>query len=120
MLCCAGVLLLYVCVGAGFSSFVQQFSFTHLRAELKKLLLRVQKKIHTEPNRVRYTMNGFVAAMGSYVKALTDLALETAARIGPVIVNMDGTSCQVPDAAESIQKVQKRGAIGKKRMTSKC
>jgi len=89
-------------------------------AELKKLLLRVQKKIHTEPNRVRYTMNGFVAAMGSYVKALTDLALETAARIGPVIVNMDGTSCQVPDAAESIQKVQKRGAIGKKRMTSKC
>ena len=33
--------------------------------ELKRLLQRVQEKIHTAPNRVRYAMNGFVSAVGS-------------------------------------------------------
>ena len=89
-------------------------------AELKQLLQRVQKTIHQQPNRVRYVMNGFVIAVGSYVPALTDLALQTAAKIGPVTVDMSGTACKVPSAADYIQKVQKRGAIGKKRKTVKC
>ena len=46
-------------------------------AELKQLLQRVQQTIHQQPNRVRYVMNGFVIAVGSYVQALTDLALQT-------------------------------------------
>src|SRR5437879_3935794 len=33
-------------------------------AELKKLLQRVEKTIHHQPNRVRYVMNGFVIAVG--------------------------------------------------------
>src|SRR5215210_2104043 len=45
-------------------------------ATLKRLLQRVQKTIHDEPNRVRYSMNNFVIAVGSYVKSLTDLAME--------------------------------------------
>jgi 3-methyladenine DNA glycosylase AlkD len=89
-------------------------------AELKDLLKRVQKSIHQQPNRVRHVMNGFVIAVGSYVKALTDLAMETAAKIGPVTVDMGGTACKVPYASDCIQKVQKRGAIGKKRKTIKC
>jgi 3-methyladenine DNA glycosylase AlkD len=89
-------------------------------AELKQLLDRVQKTIHEQPNRVRYTMNGFVIAVGSYVKSLTSLALQTAAKIGTVNVNVGDTACKVPDAAEYIKKVQKRGAIGKKRKTAKC
>jgi 3-methyladenine DNA glycosylase AlkD len=89
-------------------------------AELKQLLQRVQKTIHQQPNRVRHVMNGFVIAVGSYVKALTDFALQTAAKVGPVTVDMGGTACKVPNAAEYIQKVQKRGAIGKKRKTTKC
>jgi len=88
--------------------------------ELKQLLQRVQKTIHDQPNRVRYVMNGFVIAVGSYVKALTALALQTAAKIGSVSVEMGGTACKVPDAAVSIKKVQQRGAIGKKRKTAKC
>jgi len=88
--------------------------------ELKHLLQRVQKTIHQQPNRARYLMNGFVIAVGSYVQPLTDLALQTAAKIGPVTVDMDGTACKVPSAAEHIQKVQKRGAIGKKRKSAKC
>ena len=41
-------------------------------AELKRLLARVQKTIHKQPNYVRYVMNGFVIAVGSYVEELTD------------------------------------------------
>ncbi|MCI0465038.1 MAG: DNA alkylation repair protein [Gemmataceae bacterium] len=89
-------------------------------AELKQLLQRVQETIHQQPNRVRYVMNGFVIAVGTYVKALTDAALQTATKIGRVSVDMGGTACKVPDALEYIQKVQQRGTIGKKRKTAKC
>jgi len=89
-------------------------------AELKQLLQRVQKTIHQQPNRVRHVMNAFVIAVGSYVRALTDVALQTGTKIGPVTVDMGGTACKVPYVADQIQKVQKRGALGKKRKTTKC
>jgi 3-methyladenine DNA glycosylase AlkD len=88
--------------------------------ELKKLLQRVQQTIHQQANRVRYVMNGFIIAVGSYVKALTDLAVQTAEKIGPVSVEMDGTACKVPNAPEYIAKVKQRGTVGKKRKTAKC
>src|SRR6185436_8301993 len=88
--------------------------------ELRQLLQRVEKTIHKQPNRVRYVMNGFVIAVGCYVRELTELALQTAAKIGRVSVDMGGTACKVPSAPEYIQKVQSRGAIGKKRKTVKC
>jgi hypothetical protein len=43
-----------------------------------------------------------------------------AAKIGEVTVDMGGTACKVPSAAEAIEKVRKRGAIGKKRKSAKC
>ena len=90
-------------------------------AELKQLpVARCKKTIHQQPNRVRHTMNHFIIDIGTYVKGLTDLALQTAAKIGPVTVDMGGTACKVPDAAEYIEKARKRGAIGKKRKTIKC
>ena len=89
-------------------------------AELKKLLQRVQKTIHGAPNPVRYAMNGFVIAVGCYVRDLTEAALQTAAKVGPVTVDMGNTACKVPSAAEYIRKVQDRGTIGKKRKTAKC
>lgn len=89
-------------------------------AELKRLLQRVQKTIHKERNYVRYVMNGFVIAVGCYVKDLTNLALQTAAKIGEVTVDVGNTACKVPFAPEYIQKVQKRGTIGKKRKSAKC
>ena len=88
--------------------------------ELKKLLQRVQKTIHDQPNRVRYVMNSFVIAVGSYVPALTALALETGTKMGEVSVDMDGTACKVPYAPDYIKKVQQKGTIGKKRKTAKC
>lgn len=89
-------------------------------SEFKKHLLRVRKTIHQQPNRVRHVMNGFVIAVGSYIEELTATATKTAAQIGPVTVDMGDTACKVPDAIEYIQKVQKRGSIGKKRKTVKC
>jgi 3-methyladenine DNA glycosylase AlkD len=89
-------------------------------AELKALLQRVEKTIHQQPNRVRSAMNSFMIAVGSYVRPLTKLALQTAAKVGPVTVDVGNTARKVPSAAEQIHKVEKRGAIGKKRKTAKC
>jgi 3-methyladenine DNA glycosylase AlkD len=88
--------------------------------ELKRLLDRVRRTVHQQPNRVRSTMNGFVIAVGSYVAPLTKAALETAEKIGQVSVDVGETACNVPLAAEAIRKVEGRGAIGKKRKTAKC
>jgi hypothetical protein len=88
--------------------------------ELKRLLERVRKNIHQAPNDVRSQMNSFVIAVGSYVKSLTDTAIQLGEKIGPVAVDMGNTSCKVPFAPESIRRVQKRGAIGKKRKSAKC
>ena len=89
-------------------------------AELKRLLQRVQKTIHQAPDAVRSQMNGFVIAVGSYVKALTPFATQTGEKIGPVTVDKGDTACKVPFAPDYIRKVEKRGAIGKKRKTAKC
>ena len=89
-------------------------------AEFKQLLHRAQKTIHPQLDRMRYVINNFVVAAGIYVRALTDLALSTAAQIGPVTMDMGGTVCKVPYAPDYILKVQKREAIGKKRKTAKC
>jgi len=89
-------------------------------AELKRLIGRARKAIHDQPNKVRYAMNGFVIAAGSFVPALTEVALEAAEAIGRVTVDMGNTACKVPYAPEYIRKVQKRGAIGKKRKAARC
>jgi 3-methyladenine DNA glycosylase AlkD len=87
---------------------------------LQRLLERVRATLPTERNRVRYAMNGFVIALGSYVPPLTALALQVAQQLGPVSVNVGDTSCKVPFAPDSIEKARARGAIGKKRKTAKC
>ena len=89
-------------------------------AEIKRLLQRVGKTIHQQPDRVRYVMNGFVIAVGSYVKSLTDEAIAVAKKVGNVTVDMGDTACKVPSAPAQIRKVQQRGSIGKKRKTAKC
>jgi hypothetical protein len=88
--------------------------------ELKRLLERIRKTIHQAPNDVRSSMNSFVIAVGSYVKPLTDTAIQLGEKLGPITVDMGNTSCQVPFAPDYIRKVQKRGTIGKKRKSAKC
>lgn len=88
--------------------------------ELRDLLDRVESAIHDERNRVRYVMNGFVIAVGAYVKPLNPAAKKVAKAIGEVSVDMGGTACKVPSALPYIAKIEQRGAVGKKRKTIKC
>jgi 3-methyladenine DNA glycosylase AlkD len=88
--------------------------------EIERLLRRVQDEVHDAPNRVRYTMNAFVIAVGSYVKPLAQKAKAVAKAIGQVEVDMDGTACKTPNALEYIQKVEATGRQGKKRKTAAC
>lgn len=87
---------------------------------VRKLLARIERELHGAPNRVRYCMNGFVAAAGIYCKGLTAEALRVAKSLGKVQVDMGGSACKVPSSAEYIAKAKARGSLGKKRKTVKC
>ena len=86
----------------------------------RKLLYQVGEQIHSAQNRVRFAMNSFVIAVGSYIEALTDEALEIGDKIGKVDVTLGSTACKVPLATEYVNKVITRGSVGKKRKTARC
>jgi len=86
---------------------------------LQKLLDRVAKTVHSQPDRVRYVMNSFVIALGSYVEPLHAKAMVAATAIGPVTCDMGDTACKVPDASAYLAKMKAHG-LGKKRKTVKC
>lgn len=88
--------------------------------EIKTLLDQIVKQIDKAPNRVRYTMNGFVISVGSYVKPLLKQAKATAKKIGVVTVDVGDTACKVPLATSYIEKMEAAGRVGKKRQTIKC
>jgi len=86
--------------------------------DLKKyaeLLERVGAKLQTSKNRVRYTMNGFVIAVGGSIIPLSKKAIEIAQSYGKVNVNMGNTACKVPSAVPYIEKMEKTGRMGYKK-----
>ena len=87
---------------------------------LASLLVRVGKEIHKAPNRVRAAMNNFMISVGTYVVPLSGKAVAAARAIGEISVDVGGTACKIPYAPEYIERVAKRGSIGKKRKTVKC
>ncbi|HKX30402.1 MAG TPA: DNA alkylation repair protein [Blastocatellia bacterium] len=89
-------------------------------AEIKELLKTIVKAIDGAPNRVRYTMNGFLIAVGVYVRPLSIQAKASAKEVGEVSVEMGDTACQVPLATAYIEKCEKAGKVGRKRKTIKC
>jgi len=86
----------------------------------RQLLDRIGNSIHDAQNRVRYVMNGFVIAIGTYMPQLTDYAKEVAEKIGKVSVDVGDTACKVPLATAYIDKVIDKGRVGKKRKTARC
>ena len=88
--------------------------------EIQKLLDLISENIHKSPNRVRYTMNGFVISVGTYFTPLLEKSKSIAQQIGKINVEMGGTSCKVPLAFDYIEKNEKMNRIGKKRKTSFC
>ncbi|XDD51286.1 DNA alkylation repair protein [Leptospira sp. WS92.C1] len=88
--------------------------------EILKLLKIVESTIHDSKNRVKYCMNGFVIATGSFYPKLFKEALETAKKIGKVEVMMGATACKVPDSTEYIRKFEKMGRLGQKKKIARC
>ena len=83
------------------------------------LLDQVEKEIHQAQNRVRYTMNGFVIAIGVSIKELTEKAKSIGLKIGKVSVDMNGNACKVPLVNDYIEKIIVKGNIGKKRKATR-
>ncbi|KAA0549946.1 DNA alkylation repair protein [Bacillus sp. BGMRC 2118] len=88
--------------------------------EIRNLLQQVKETIHTERNRVKYVMNGFVINVGGYVKELQNEAKDVATHIGKVHVDVGNTACKVPLARDYIQKMEDRGKTGQKKKTAIC
>ena len=88
--------------------------------EIRSLLEYITDNIHDAPNRVRYAMNNFVIAVGSFVPELNEECKIYGDMLGNVEVNMGDTSCKVPQAREYIEKVEEKGRIGKKRKRAVC
>lgn len=87
---------------------------------LAELLDRVQKQVHTAPNRVRYAMNGYVIAIGAFVKPLLARAKAVAKAIGVVEVDHGDTNCKTPVALEYIAMMEEKKRIGVKRKSAMC
>jgi 3-methyladenine DNA glycosylase AlkD len=89
-------------------------------SKYSQLLDKVEREIHSSPNRVKQTMKAFVIAIGSSIKELTQKSIETAEKIGTVEVNHNGTACKTPFAKDYINKVIIKGSVGKKKKTCRC
>jgi 3-methyladenine DNA glycosylase AlkD len=88
--------------------------------EIQRLLHHVKETIHSEQNRVRYTMNSFVMAVGICTATLSKEASEVAEHIGKVHVDVGKTACKVPFAPDYIEKAIARGKLGQKKKTAIC
>lgn len=84
------------------------------------LLERVVREIGRAPDGAKYTMNGFVISVGTYVAPLAAKAMATAKKIGPVEIDLGDTSCKVPVAAEYIVKCRRGAPVAPKRKTVRC
>lgn len=89
-------------------------------ALFSKLLARVGREIHSASNRVRYTMNAFIIALGSAMPNFTEKAIQLGKKIGKVSVEMGGTACKVPFAPDYIKKVKEKGKIAHKKKMARC
>jgi 3-methyladenine DNA glycosylase AlkD len=89
-------------------------------AEIEALMGKVVKEIDGAANRVRYTMNNFVIAVGTYVRPLLKQAKAAAKKLGDVSVDVGETACKVPVAAGYIEKVEGMGRVGVKKKTIRC
>lgn len=86
----------------------------------KELLNQAKKEIPDAQNRVKYTMNGFVITVASFIPELSDYAIKIANEIGKVSVDVGGTACKVPFAPEYIAKVLGKAGIRKKKKMARC
>jgi 3-methyladenine DNA glycosylase AlkD len=87
---------------------------------LDKCLTKIEKEIHSAENRVRYTMNGFIIALGAAEPEYFSRCQNLAKKIGKVEVHMGKTACKVPEAVSYLEKIKTMGRLGIKKKTMKC
>ena len=76
--------------------------------EARDYLATIEERIHGSKNRVKYSMNTAMIALGAYVPEFEDEALRIAERIGQVEIDHGLTNCQTPLAGSYIRKAAKR------------
>lgn len=74
----------------------------------RPFLHTIEHHIHTRQNRVRYSMNNALIAIGLRNKTLQKEAIAVAQKIGPVEVDHGETNCKTPNAQEYIERVGAR------------
>jgi 3-methyladenine DNA glycosylase AlkD len=84
------------------------------------MLNMVANTIHEQPNRTRFSMNGFVIATGVSCLPLHEEAVKTAEKIGKVSVTTAKGACAAPVALDSIQKAKDKNRLGFKRRSVRC
>jgi len=89
-------------------------------AQYGKLLDHVVKEMPKAPDGVRYTMNNFIIACGTYLAPLGDRAIATARRLGKIEMDMGETACKVPEAESYIVKARRGAPVAPKRKTVRC
>jgi 3-methyladenine DNA glycosylase AlkD len=89
-------------------------------AQFGKLLDRVANDLAKSPDLVRYSMNGFVISVGTYIAPLGAKAIAAARKMGKVEVDMGDTDCKVPDAESYIIKSRRGAPVAPKRKTVRC
>ncbi len=88
--------------------------------KIKAMLNEVAATIHKQPNRTRFSMNGFLVAVGVSYLPLHEEALKTAEKIGKVeALSVKGTTA-VLVAEEAILKAKAKNRIGFKRKHVRC
>lgn len=88
--------------------------------KLSKMLDEVKANIHSAPNRARYAMNSFVAAVGVSYLPLHEKAYEVAQEIGEIDVYRDDKKLKVSSAENEIKKAIDKNRIGFKRKNVRC
>ncbi len=88
--------------------------------KIRTMLNIAANTIHEQPNRARYTMNGFVIAVGVSYLPLHEEAMKAAEKIGKVKVSTEKGPVTVPVAAEAIQKAKDKNRLGFKRKNVRC
>jgi 3-methyladenine DNA glycosylase AlkD len=72
------------------------------------LVKRIEREIHSRPNRMRHAMYMALIAIGGRSARLEELAIEAAQRIGKVNIDHGQTGCKTPDAIPYIRKIRAR------------
>lgn len=88
--------------------------------EITNLLTDVFSTIHSADNGLRYTLNSFIIAVGTYYLPLRTKSLEIAKEVGTVTVYQENICCQVPSAVEKIEKLISLNAPIKKKRRAIC